>query len=645
MTSTKKKRLDSIQKSMDQTSAVTHYVTKRVDEFPSMADYARAVRDGRPTRYDVIKSVMASAKSKMRREKITGEELARKANKVGAEALFLIRLADGANKALYADASEAALHSSVLALQMKDILEADAFGNQARSALWHLEKTAYPLSPDMADAVRLNWKARPISDGYLRDLVDDAVRLHFIDKGARLIPRATYMTEVELLSSPSSEDEAIDEDRPDIMAEFTPEATEVLKIFDGDRDSYKAFRKGDDFRHGLAGVTDSDFEALSGAIMAKIEALAEGGELEKGKAFCHGGPVLSHAFDLVTLVESEWIDELAVELTEAAAILTAEGFEDLVFLDHHDLAWFVPKKGEDEVASIEDIDAAREAARSNMASFKGDKKTIEGRRFWRFHDYLDWPGKASTSDLTGQWEGVLYGSLSAWLDDHSDEAIADYPIADLKKRLLPRRPLFVEIDDADELRRLLMDRYLMVAKLNQWIIPKTELEGEQYIRNRMNVFNQLERAGLGIFADRQHKTRISDWRDRAMNFAAVAYQIQEAIRVIEKKYFGGQSILFDDAKERMTNQVETIENIIGAFNKTVAYRLDRFEGRQLLTGERPSKAKRDEGFAIDLNFVNHRAFLAVDRKVKELAEAAKIEALTEFDFYDEAEARLKRIPM
>jgi len=649
MTSPKKRRIDKIMKSMDQSSAMTHYVTTRVKEFAKMTDYARAIRDGRPTRWTVIGQVMEAAKAAMKRDGIVGQALCDRTNKVGAEALFLVLLADAANTTIFSEASESALQSSLLALQMKDILEADAFSNQAQSAVWHLAKTAYPLSPDMADAIRVNQASIPISDNGLKERIADAVRQYHIGQGSGTLPAITYRTEVDIESLPaseSSEEDAIDDNRPDYVGEFWPDEEDLLEAFEGDRERYEAFLTGE-YRRGVTTVNNDDFDAMVESIFQVIK----DADLQTATAFRTSEWSLSKSLDLIPLIDGEWIDRLAVELVEAVEAIEIQGYPYHIDHDPHDLAYIVHIAADDMTyASMTDIEAARETARQRMTSFTGDKKTIEGREFWRFEQYKEWSNQSTTVGEDGvgffdrQFQGVKFSALAAWFDAYPDDDVAGCPVAILKKQVTPRLPLYVEIDDADELRRLLTDRIRMIGSLNQWIIPKAELEGEAYIRDRMNVFNRLDRAGIGLIADNRYRTQVADWRDRAMAYAITTYMAQEAVKIIESKYFGGQSILFDDAKEKQTNQAKAISDIIGFFNKTVAFRLDRFEGRQLMTGEKPSKEKRDEGFAIDLESVKRRAVLNVSHKVKDMVEVAKIEALRKFEFYTEANDRADQLP-
>jgi len=86
----------------------------------------------------------------------------------------------------------------------------------------------------------------------------------------------------------------------------------------------------------------------------------------------------------------------------------------------------------------------------------------------------------------------------------------------------------------------------------------------------------------------------------------------------------------------LKDQIHLLNEVIDLFNRTVAFRLEAFQGQELLTGEQPQDDQdlpetMRPGFKIDLDEVRRMIRPHVRTKVNELVEAAKTETLEAYE--------------
>ena len=119
------------------------------------------------------------------------------------------------------------------------------------------------------------------------------------------------------------------------------------------------------------------------------------------------------------LVDGEWIDLVAVELAEFAAILRERGNELEMSADSHPVAPLrprrrrkIPGKPEAEALREGEIANARAEAAARLSTFTGRTKEIEARPYIHLDDYRAWSERKAGDDLEVT-EGVVTASWNA----------------------------------------------------------------------------------------------------------------------------------------------------------------------------------------------------------------------------------------
>jgi hypothetical protein len=105
------------------------------------------------------------------------------------------------------------------------------------------------------------------------------------------------------------------------------------------------------------------------------------------------------------LVDGEWIDQVAVELAEFAALLRERGI-DLEVADPPPLAPLrprrrreIPGEPEAEALSADEIVNARTEAAARLSTFTGRTREIDARPYIHLDDYRAWGERKADGDL------------------------------------------------------------------------------------------------------------------------------------------------------------------------------------------------------------------------------------------------------
>ena len=125
------------------------------------------------------------------------------------------------------------------------------------------------------------------------------------------------------------------------------------------------------------------------------------------------------------LVDGEWIDHVAVELAEFAALLRERGI-DLKVADPHPLASLRPRRRKEiseepeaEDLTEDEIADARADAAARLSRFTGRTREIDARPYIHLDDYRAWSGGKAGDDLEVT-DGVVTASWNAWVEASGD---------------------------------------------------------------------------------------------------------------------------------------------------------------------------------------------------------------------------------
>jgi len=621
----KKRRIDKVAASLTAKDAVLLWLKERMKAGSWKAAAIQGIKEGVDSlpRARVRKAVDKATRDSMKGQ--DRDQIERAVHLTCRDADFLVMLVIETNKAILSNSRADTLQACLLAEQIKGILELDSVSNDMRRIWAFLMDTAYPLDSDTVAAVEaVNRHLIEPMDTF-DEMSSEWILSYFVDHGKTALPEHAY--------SPPSEK---GDDRPDSWMWFhRPDEVDLLNIF-GDIDRFNAFAAGKDYQHGLADVTDAEFDAVATAFDAAFDELIESGQVRKGTYADLSGKVID-AFPACPLIEGQWIDRYVIELNEWGTLLEERGFKSN-HPDPHPLAWhrfYRPKddSGRDmEVASAEQINAIRDDAKQNMATFQGRTKIIDEREYWSFDDYLAWPSRNQKGDVE-RYDGIDAASWDAWIDANGGEgvaALAGVKIPKIKRLCGPGD--FVVVDPAEALTRQ-GRRFALIDRIDGWMATKTFIEGEDYVQSRVQdaIFERVAKFSLVGY-----QTRIADWRVRAMAHAGEVFRTKAAIEEIQKKYFDGHLILSPDVAEMLKDQIHLLNEVIDLFNRTVAFRLEAFQGQELLTGEQPQDDQdlpetMRPGFKIDLDEVRRMIRPHVRTKVNELVEAAKTETLEAYE--------------
>ncbi len=125
------------------------------------------------------------------------------------------------------------------------------------------------------------------------------------------------------------------------------------------------------------------------------------------------------------------------------------------------------------------------------------------------------------------------------------------------------------------------------------------------------------------------RTSLFSWRVRVMAYTGELLRTQTAIEIISDKFFEGHQILYRDAAENLTSNIETINQIINVYNETSA---------QFLHGANTEKLKKDnsnlprtagDSFTIDLEEIHQVNQSYVADKVGLLINSSKAEIMVD----------------
>jgi hypothetical protein len=229
-----------------------------------------------------------------------------------------------------------------------------------------------------------------------------------------------------------------------------PEQDEELKklatpLFH-DVEALRDFLAGKDCQHGVADVRDSEWELAKECMFDALSGLVERGTVEASSVVVLPTvPMIS--LRVAPLIDDTWIDEFVVARAEEGALLSENGFEAVPYEEHR-LAWhrIVSRSGDE--ADAEQVRAIRQAARENLARFKGRRKEIEARPYIHFGDFSSWKGRKLRGDLNSEdrrKKGIVVRSWNRMIEEQGGEGEAE--LAGIKVKKIVVGHSFVTFDD------------------------------------------------------------------------------------------------------------------------------------------------------------------------------------------------------
>lgn len=255
--------------------------------------------------------------------------------------------------------------------------------------------TAYPLDSDTATAIDVVSRYAVITWEYLdeSETIGEWITDHFRRLGKTELPPKAYRS---------------DSGDPD---------DEILALFE-DAEAYNDFVTEKDYSYGFTDVHDAEYEAVYEDVIQAMKGLTQSGKV-KGGVCVHLEQVPVAVLATVPLVDNVWLDRYVVELAEWYALLEHKGFERYGADDDHPMAWDcislpATRENRPQEINVDQVNTIRNAARANLAKFKGKTKTIDGRVYLHFDDYCRWRSR-KVKERLDVTEGILLSSWNAWV--------------------------------------------------------------------------------------------------------------------------------------------------------------------------------------------------------------------------------------
>ena len=227
----------------------------------------------------------------------------------------------------------------------------------------------------------------------------------------------------------------------------------VLRSWFRDSNSLEDFRSGRDFQYGLCDVCDRDVERACQSVYQSFRRLIDHGEIRSGAHVRFRGTLIRF-FEDVPLLNQQWIDAYTVVLAEWSALLLQQGYQ-LGNADPHQLACVIPLKtnGAELLTpstSADRTEAARRRVTAMLAKFEGRARTIEGRIYFHFDDYVRWKGRKA--QCKAHYDGFVIASWNDWVEARGNGATAELDGIRVAK-IAVRVPALVRCADSQEAAR------------------------------------------------------------------------------------------------------------------------------------------------------------------------------------------------
>ena len=381
--------------------------------------------------------------------------------------------------------------------------------------------TPYPLDPETAAAVDVavhnhvyTWEA--LNE---ESIIQDWLWYYLIDKGAKELP----------LNSCAYPD-----------GQYCPTVTrenekEVRDCFQDDS-QFEKFKSGEDYTHGLAGVTDAECDTHYETIVNALEELMNSGQVQKG-LIVRLETIPIHFLRDVPLIKGQWLNRHLVELAEWGALLKTKGYQVQENEDAHALALdhFIRSDAEKpDPAEIQDL---RRKMGRNLTKFPGRTLKIEDQMFIYFEDYRTWRGRKVKGDLRKQVkEGLVTESWNKWVSDHGGDGIAT--VAGVKVN----------------------EFHCYIDECSYYSSPGNI---EKQLQQREQLLDGIR---LSRFKPDNKENLIEEWKKAVAYCLVELYAFRQAVVFIQKSYFEGQPVLFPDVAKDLSDIITEAETTVNNFN-------------------------------------------------------------------------------
>lgn len=364
---------------------------------------------------------------------------------------------------------------------------------------------------------------------------------------------------------------------------------------------------GEDYSHGLADVTDREFEERYEAVENAVKRLVESGVVDAG-AVLSMDAVPNEFLRDAPLVDGEWVDCYVIELVEWGARMKEKGFELKQPEDYHPLAWY---EFNGSLPGVDDTNSAAASGtwkltRRHMAKFPGRRKDIDGRCFINFDDYCDWRGrKLKGKPRSNLQPGIVTSSWNQWVaqqDDTSGALLTGINVGKLD--CYANRYPFTTCESSDDANAQLQERARLLDRLRDGASIRQP--------SRFSLF--LERA--------------QDWKVATIEFLNELQSLRLAVDSLSERYFDGKAVLFPQAADELDNFIVGIEKMADSFNDKLVRDLE-IQGRLVLPNERDTSTSDllSTDLCIDLDDVRREAMKTMLPQSTILIDMAKADTL------------------
>lgn len=312
-------------------------------------------------------------------------------------------------------------------------------------------------------------------------------------------------------------------------------------------------------------------------------------------------PTVPHQFlSEAPLVDGDWIDRYAVELTEWGARIRKNGFLLEEPQDNHPLAWhrIIDPADGSEVDTKVTAKLWRQT-RKHLLGFPGRTKEINRRVYMSFEDYLKWRGRRNKGSIKpGENTGLVVARWNQWVQEHGGEDVAS--LAGVK---LAKLSCYLEsyryrlCSDSGELANEASQRQSSVESL--WV-------------RKQNVDVKT-----------RFRQRVEEWGKMALCVLLEIYTLREANESINQRYFEAQGILFPSFAEGFHQLLNLMEKTVGIYNEDLAGSIERVE--RLLDDTEDGRV--ESPLTIDLEGLVGNVQEAAKEQVAYMVDMAKADAL------------------
>lgn len=379
----------------------------------------------------------------------------------------------------------------------------------------------YPLEPEVAASVEsairnhvYTWEALEDSN-----IIHDWLWDYLVEKGAKELPLNANQYpdgQYQVNIIPSNE-------------------KEVRACFPDDT-QFERFKSGEDFTHGLASVTDAEYNRHYETMVNAIEELVKSGQVQAGKIVrleMIPIPFLQEA----PLIDGVWLDSKVIELAEFGNLLKCLGHgvkeEDIPLLASKK---YIRKDGT--AVDSEELERLQHRAQLFLKKYSGRTKKIEGRSYIHFKDYCAWKGRKLKGDLASLVQsGIITSSWNKWVNSQGGEGKANLGG-------IPVGLLTCSVDD-----------------FSFYVSPQVD----EALKRRQQVLDSIS---LWSFKPDRKESIIQGWKDSVSYCLMELYSYREAIKQIQDRFFEGQYVLFQDVSEELDSLITEAEKTVGNFNSS-----------------------------------------------------------------------------